>query len=146
MLVLVCGKIFSAHMTNDSKPEKKLLHLINLVFSCFLLLTDGRTKIESMLLEHWHEFFSSHLSRNALHRQIKQKALEIASKSDLKFKGSKKWLISFVKRCELLGYINVDVVNESNGLQANFRNTSFCSNAASSNNSVCFVHINQFVS
>ena len=64
-------------------------------------------------MEHQQELFSSHLSRNALQRLIKQKALEIASDLGLKFKGTRKWLISFVKRCELLGYINVDIFTDS---------------------------------
>jgi len=55
-----------------------------------------------------------------LQRLVKQKALEIALDLGLKFKATKKWLTSFVKRCELLGYINyVDTVDQ-NGISLEY--------------------------
>ena len=62
-----------------------------------------KSKIESLILEQHRELFSSILSENAVRKLVKQKALEIALNLGLekKFKGTKRWLNSFLRRCQL---------------------------------------------
>lgn len=62
-----------------------------------------------MLLEQCQKLFTLALPRSAIERLVKKKAKRIASSLNVnlkQFQASKKWLKTFIKQCEQLGYLS----------------------------------------